>query len=168
MPILVSCDCGHEITVADKMEGKKGRCPKCDAIVTIPARLTSRPRRGGAFARVPRENTGPAHGSLSGLAAFLSISAWVLFLAFAFIGVYSAVTALMGPEEFHGPMGFFSEYADQVADSPSLMAVAFAAGGIVVGALVFLVLSATAQSLRLFISLERSLADITRSLGRND
>jgi hypothetical protein len=34
--IAVTCDCGRSIKVKDEMAGKKGRCPSCNAVLSIP------------------------------------------------------------------------------------------------------------------------------------
>jgi hypothetical protein len=37
MPIRVNCQCGQVLNVPDAMAGKAGKCPKCSAVVRIPA-----------------------------------------------------------------------------------------------------------------------------------
>lgn len=37
MPIRVSCQCGHTLTVPDEMAGKSGKCPKCKQLLKVPA-----------------------------------------------------------------------------------------------------------------------------------
>src|SRR5947209_2490542 len=37
MPITFACDCGQQFTVADGFAGKRTRCPKCTAPLTVPA-----------------------------------------------------------------------------------------------------------------------------------
>ncbi len=37
MPIRVNCQCGQVLQVPDAMAGKAGKCPKCSAIVRVPA-----------------------------------------------------------------------------------------------------------------------------------
>lgn len=50
MPIKFACDqCGRTITVRDELAGKKGRCPGCQSVVTVPA-----DGGGGALAEDPR------------------------------------------------------------------------------------------------------------------
>lgn len=42
MPIRVACpSCGHQLNVADKFGGKRGKCPKCAATVDIPMPTTA-------------------------------------------------------------------------------------------------------------------------------
>jgi hypothetical protein len=52
MPILVSCPgCKAQFHVSEKFAGKKGPCPKCKAVITIPAAATASatvPTAGGA------------------------------------------------------------------------------------------------------------------------
>lgn len=36
MAIKITCDCGQDFTVADEHAGKKGRCPQCGKVFTIP------------------------------------------------------------------------------------------------------------------------------------
>ncbi len=36
MPISVSCPCGKTLSVKDELAGKRGKCPKCGAPLTIP------------------------------------------------------------------------------------------------------------------------------------
>jgi phage FluMu protein Com len=37
MPIKIKCKCGKVLAVPDSMAGKKGRCPACKVILSIPA-----------------------------------------------------------------------------------------------------------------------------------
>jgi hypothetical protein len=37
MPIRVTCQCGHTLTVPDEMAGKSGKCPKCKQLLQVPA-----------------------------------------------------------------------------------------------------------------------------------
>ncbi len=37
MPIRVQCQCGQSLNVPDQMAGKSGKCPKCSAVIKIPA-----------------------------------------------------------------------------------------------------------------------------------
>ncbi len=160
MPIHVRCEaCGHEMTVADKMAGRKGRCPSCDAVLTIPG------AEGGSVSARRRRPAGDAYtGSLRTLAWLLGILALVGLLLLAGIGVYTGVTAFRGQAAFHGPFGWFSEYAEAVGDQPALVGTAFILGGIFSGGLCFLVLSSLAQILRLFLSLEHRLGEIADTL----
>lgn len=164
MPILVKCDCGHEITVADSMQGRKGRCPQCDAVLTIPGPPEKRPRRG-AFVRPPRQSPGRSRGSLSLLATGLTVLGLLSLLAFAAIGVYTGVTAFRGAHSFHGPFGLFSGAAPMAKAHPIPVGVAFILGGFVVGGFAAVVLAAVGQCLKLFLSLEQSLSDIADRLG---
>jgi hypothetical protein len=157
MPILVKCDCGHEITVADSMEGKKGRCPQCDAVLSIPSK-PGRRRRGGAFSRPPREPVVRSYGGLSNFATLLTLLGLLSLLAFAGIGVYTGVTAFRGPDSFHGPFGLFSEYAAAARENPTWIGIAFIVGGLLLGGLAALVLTAVGQGLKLLLSLEEKLA----------
>jgi hypothetical protein len=145
------------------MEGKRGKCPKCDAVVRIPRKGSARAARTARG----REKFPGAFGALAGFATFLNIFALAGFLFLAFIGVYTGVTALVhGTEGFYGPLGFFREYADADVAHPTLVGLGFIVGGVAVGALYFLFVSATAQVLRLFISVERSLIVICDQLSR--
>jgi hypothetical protein len=36
MPISVTCDCGKILKVKEELAGRKGRCPACQAVLTIP------------------------------------------------------------------------------------------------------------------------------------
>ncbi|MDQ7780835.1 MAG: hypothetical protein RDV41_14155, partial [Planctomycetota bacterium] len=36
MAITVSCACGKVMSVPDSLAGKKGKCPGCQAVITIP------------------------------------------------------------------------------------------------------------------------------------
>ena len=163
MPIGVTCECGHEITVADSMEGKKGRCPKCDAVLTIPARA-ARKRRGGAFTKPPRDRAPTPHGGIAAFAVVLSVLGLVSLLAFASVGVYTGVTAFRGPDAFHGPFGLFRDYAASAREHPTWVGLGFIFGGLLVGGFSAIVLSAVGQCLRLFVSLERSLERIADRL----
>lgn len=37
MPIRVTCQCGHNLSVPDNMAGKSGKCPKCQQVIKVPA-----------------------------------------------------------------------------------------------------------------------------------
>ncbi|MHC4469360.1 MAG: FmdB family zinc ribbon protein [Planctomycetota bacterium] len=166
MPILVRCEsCGHEITVSDSMEGKRGRCPKCDGVVKIPR------KGGGRSGRTPkaRNRYTPPYGALAAFATFLNFLALAGFLCLAFIGVYTGVTALVhGPDGFYGPLGLFREYAEADIAHPTIVGLAFIVGGLAMGSLHFLFVSAAAQVLRLFISVERSLVEVSDHLARRE
>jgi hypothetical protein len=41
MPIRVTCQCGHTLTVPDEMAGKSGKCPKCKQLLQVPAGSTN-------------------------------------------------------------------------------------------------------------------------------
>lgn len=164
MPILVKCECGHEITVADSMQGRKGRCPQCDAVLTIPGPPEKRPRRG-AFARPPRRNAERSRGSLNFFATALTFLGLVSLLAFAAIGVYTGVTAFRGGHAFHGPFGFFAGAAGTAESHPIPVGIAFILGGFLVGGFTAVVLAAVGQCLKLFLSLERSLSEIADRPG---
>lgn len=45
MSIHVRCECGKELNLKDECAGKKGRCPACGQILTIPAAQTAEPPR---------------------------------------------------------------------------------------------------------------------------
>ena len=36
MSINFKCHCGNEMTVSDEMKGKRGKCPECGRLVTVP------------------------------------------------------------------------------------------------------------------------------------
>jgi len=163
MPITVQCECGHEITVSDTMAGKKGRCPKCDAILTIPAKETRGPK-GGAHVRLPREAADRPYGHVALLSKVLSVAAFLLLLFSAGLGVFVGVSAFRAPETFQGALGLFTEMSDKVRDQPTLMGLAFIVGGILVGSLLFLFVSAAAQRLKLFVSIDRGIGGILRHL----
>jgi len=59
MTIQVQCDCGARLSVSDASAGKRGQCPKCGAIVAIPARDDAIPAEP-APARQPHLYTGPS------------------------------------------------------------------------------------------------------------
>lgn len=59
MTIQVQCDCGARLSVSDESAGKRGQCPKCGAIVAIPARDDAIPAEP-APARQPHLYTGPS------------------------------------------------------------------------------------------------------------
>lgn len=169
MPIDVQCEeCGHELTVSDSMAGRMGRCPECDHVIEIPAgEKKAAKARGGAFTPVPRHLVPSATGGLMALSNLLSVLAVITLLGFAYIGVYTGVTAFKGPESFGGPFGFFESdtYREAAADSPVMLGVAFCFGGLVLGGVSYLILLGTAQATRLFMSLERSMKDIATRLA---
>jgi phage FluMu protein Com len=39
MPILFRCSCGKPMKAADEHGGRKVRCPRCDAVLTVPAEM---------------------------------------------------------------------------------------------------------------------------------
>ncbi len=43
MPIIVTCDCGAKLRAQDEHAGKKTRCPRCGALLVIPADGGDRP-----------------------------------------------------------------------------------------------------------------------------
>lgn len=158
MPIPVKCECGHEISVADSMEGRKGRCPECDAVLEVPATGDRSVRsRGGAFTPLPRSDEEAGYRSLSLFASVLSLLSVVALLGFAFVGVFTGFTAFKGGGSFRGPLGLFEDCAPAAREQPMLVGIGFIVGGLVVGGLAALVLAATSQCFRLFISLDKSL-----------
>ncbi|MCU0727894.1 MAG: hypothetical protein MUE73_19220 [Planctomycetes bacterium] len=164
MAIQVKCQCGRAITVADSMAGSRGRCPECDAVLTIPAG-NARPPRTGAFMRVGRD-AGHGGGALLWFAALLWVLALVAFFVFAGVGVFAGVTALKGAESFRGPFGLFSEFLPIVEKNPSLVGAAFILGGLLGGALAFVLLAAIGQFVRLLVSLDRTVRTIADRLER--
>lgn len=48
MPIRVTCQCGHNLSVPDSMAGKSGKCPKCQQIIKVPVAVT--PAKSGQSA----------------------------------------------------------------------------------------------------------------------
>ena len=165
MPIEVVCtECGHELAVSEEMEGRKGRCPECDAVIAIPSD-GGKPPRGGAFTAVARSRPPAPSGGLIAMANILSFLAVICLLAFAYVGVYTGVTAFKGPEAFGGPFGLFADYESAVETSPAIVGVAFCVGGLLVGFISFLILLATSQAVKMFVSLERSMREISAHLS---
>jgi hypothetical protein len=91
------------------------------------------------------------------LSGMMSILGLVSLLGFAGVGVYTGVVAVRFPETFVCPFGVFDCLAASVAEQPVLMGLSFAVGGILLGALCFLVLNAVGQAYLVLISIERSL-----------
>jgi hypothetical protein len=167
MPIAVVCEeCGHELTVSDSMGGRKGRCPECDAVLSIPAEGGKTPK-GGAFTPLPGHRPPAPAGGLLAMANLISVLAVISLLTFAFIGVYTGVTAFKGPESFHGPFNLFSDWKTAVETNRALVGAGFCVGGLLVGFLCFLILLATSQAVKMFVSLERSLKEIAIRLGQD-
>jgi len=52
MPIRVTCQCGHNLSVPDSMAGKSGKCPKCQQIIKVPVAAT--PAKSGQSAPNPQ------------------------------------------------------------------------------------------------------------------
>jgi hypothetical protein len=169
MPIDVQCEeCGHELSVSDSMAGRMGRCPECDTVIEIPAGEGKPPApRGGAFTAIPRSLAPSPTGGLTALSNLLSVLAVISLLGFAYIGVYTGVTAFKGAEAFGGPFGLFESdgYADAAEDSPTVVGIAFCLGGVIVGVVCYLLLLGTAQATKLFVSLERSMKDLATRLA---
>ena len=149
------------------MAGKRGRCPECNAILSIPGRKKRLPK-GGAYGKVRGDRRIQSYGWLSGVSFLLSVTAFLFFLVFLGLGVFSLVTAVQDPGAFHGPWGMLAGFADSVKAQPFLMGAAFLLGGLAAGCLSFVLLAAVAQMLRLFISLDRSLVNISERLSRDD
>ncbi len=163
MPIAVKCGaCGHEMTVADTMSGKKGRCPECDEVLSIPASARSAGRR--SHSRSAKTASEPTYGKLSVLSRILSGIGLLGLLGFAGVGVYTGVVAVRFSETFVCPFGLFDCLAGSVAAQPIPMGLAFAVGGILLGAFSFLVFNAVAQSFLVMISIEKSLRDLAVGL----
>jgi len=163
MPIAVKCGgCSHEMTVADSMAGKKGRCPECDAVLSIPG--SGRRAARHATADFTGSDTGKPYGKLSLLSGIMSLLGLLSLLGFAGVGVYTGVVAVRFPENFVCPFGLFDCVSDSVAAQPILMGLAFAVGGILLGAFSFLVLNAAGQAFLVLISIERSLREIAGGL----
>lgn len=167
MPIQVKCEgCGHELSVADAMAGKRGRCPECDAVVSIPAAPGQRPR-GGAFARLPEQRQNrPGYGAVLFVSRLLGLMGFLLLLGIVAIGVYCGVKCFSEPENFQGVFGMFKGYAESVRDHSVWWGAGFILGGGLVGTLVFFLLAGAGQVLRLFMSIERTLADISDDLKK--
>lgn len=164
MPIAVKCGgCSHEMTVADSMAGKKGRCPECDAVLSIPgsSRRAGRSGAGGSAAMAPEKT----YGKLSFLSGMMSLLGLLSLLGFAGVGVYTGVVAIRFPESFVCPFGVFDCLAGTVAAQPILTGVGLAVGGILLGAFSFLVLNAAGQAFLVLISIERSLREIAGGLS---
>jgi hypothetical protein len=53
MPITVTCTCGKQLRVKDEAAGKKGRCPTCKAVFTVPEAAPAPRRSAGKPARKP-------------------------------------------------------------------------------------------------------------------
>jgi hypothetical protein len=54
MPITVTCDsCGRTVKVSDTWAGRRGKCPQCKAILTVPDVPTVQPLAEGAGAGAP-------------------------------------------------------------------------------------------------------------------
>ena len=51
MPIDVSCDCGRHLRLADRLGGKRIRCPECSSVVDVPIQKSSAKPRGRASRR---------------------------------------------------------------------------------------------------------------------
>ncbi|MFI5378760.1 MAG: PrsW family glutamic-type intramembrane protease [Tepidisphaerales bacterium] len=61
MSIRWRCSCGKKFTVADEHAGKKGRCPKCGAITTVPMVPSPEPEPEDAYGLTEEiEPAGPA------------------------------------------------------------------------------------------------------------
>ncbi|MEN8148894.1 MAG: hypothetical protein ABFS86_03670 [Planctomycetota bacterium] len=164
MPIDVVCEeCGHELAVSGEMAGRKGRCPECDGVISIPGDEARAPR-GGAFTPIPRERPAAPSGGLVAMANLVTVLAVASLLLCAYVGVYTGVTAFKGAESFHGAFGLFSDCQAAVEANSTLMGVAFCLGGLLAGFLSFVILLATAQAVRMFLSLERSLREIAWQL----
>ena len=164
MPIAVKCGgCSHEMTVADSMAGKKGRCPECDAVLSIPG-SSKRAARSSSdeSAAAGQEKT---YGKLSFLSGMMSLLGLFSLLGFAGVGVYTGVVAIRFPENFVCPFGVFDCLAGSVAAQPIVTGLGFAVGGILLGAFTFLVLNAAGQAFLVLISIEKSLRDIAGGLS---
>ena len=55
MPIRVSCQCGHNLSVPDSMAGKSGKCPKCQQLIKVPGAAT--PAKSGPSVPNPKNTT---------------------------------------------------------------------------------------------------------------
>ena len=167
MPIAVKCGgCSHEMTVADSMAGKKGRCPECDAVLSIPGSTRSARRGGiGGSSESAQTSEMKSYGKLSFLSGMMSILGLISLLGFAGVGVYTGVVAVRFPGNFVCPFGVFDCLAASVAAQPILMGLAFAVGGLLFGSLCFLVLNAAGQAFLMFIAIEKSLRDIAQGLA---
>jgi hypothetical protein len=167
MPIDVRCECGHELSVADEMAGRKGRCPTCDTVIEIPAPKGA-PKPPPARPSPAAAPAAPAYRLTNGLAAVLGYLAFLSLLLFASVGVYTGVTAFRGPEHFRGPLGLFAEFGEQVEANRWVVGAGFILVGSALGALSFVLFTAAGQILRITLSIERSLGDIARRLAADD
>lgn len=66
MPIRVSCQCGHSLSVPDQLAGKSGKCPKCQQVIKIPAAAPAQkaPAKSGPPASQPAPNSNAALAGL--------------------------------------------------------------------------------------------------------
>ncbi len=71
MPIRVSCQCGQVLNVPEAMAGKAGKCPKCSAVVRIPAAQAGNPSVSPSQTakKPPRKPSGTPSTAKSGSAA---------------------------------------------------------------------------------------------------
>lgn len=71
MPIRVQCQCGQSLNVPDQMAGKSGKCPKCSAVIKIPAASPAATQTatnpGTAKAKVDKPKTAVAAPSKKGM-----------------------------------------------------------------------------------------------------
>ncbi|GIW94359.1 MAG: hypothetical protein KatS3mg110_2400 [Pirellulaceae bacterium] len=70
MPIVVTCQCGQKLSAPDSLAGKKARCPKCGAVLAVPApsanragAATSRPAKPGGSQGSTAARSGGTTGS---------------------------------------------------------------------------------------------------------
>ena len=55
MPIIVSCACGQRSMAPDTLAGKRTNCPKCGAMLTIPA-VAAQPQQNMPVQNMPVQN----------------------------------------------------------------------------------------------------------------
>jgi WD domain, G-beta repeat len=69
MPFLVNCTCGKKLRVADEIQGKKVRCPACQALVVAqpePAARAAAPKAGREEAAEEKRRTAPPEDEANG------------------------------------------------------------------------------------------------------
>ncbi len=68
--IKVTCpNCERTLSVADTMAGKKGKCPTCKTMLTVPGNAGTAPPKSGSNGSAPPKIPAPSAHELEALAA---------------------------------------------------------------------------------------------------
>jgi len=166
MVIRLNCECGYELRVADRMAGRRGRCPECDAVLLVPGESGDdvlddlpRPSSPSSF-----DAGGAPRGPLRFLSRSLVVFGNASGLATAAFSVYVMVVVLRG-EPGQIPFGLFEDLRPRFMSSPTTSGILIGGIGLAFSFVPYFVFGGMGHVLRLFMSLDDGLRDLLDRLS---